>query len=315
VLAAYVERARDRRALLFTPTVALAHQMARVFRAAGVPAEAVDGTTPTDERQGMFARLQSGETKVLANVAVANEGVDVPAVECILVATPTRSQVKYTQLVGRGLRTFPGKEDCLVIDVVGVSERLDLQTLPRLFGLREQPAARETVIEAIDRQSRQEKEAEKATNASGRRRAEGAMRSRDVQLLGRRRRARKLHWLRHDRYWLLSLGQAGLLALAPSRDRWTVVRLHRGRAERLASDVDLGYAHGIAEDYTRQADAMRLVDASALWRRDPMNDAQADLLRRLGITPPDGATKGEASDLITVARAAALLDRLAQRAA
>ena len=50
-------------------------------------------------------------------------------------ATPTRSQVKYAQAVGRGLRTFPGKDDCLVIDVVGVSDRLDLQTLPRLFGL------------------------------------------------------------------------------------------------------------------------------------------------------------------------------------
>jgi hypothetical protein len=46
-----------------------------------------------------------------------------------------------------------------------------------------------------------------------------------------------------------------------------------------------------------------------------MNDAQAALLRRLGITPPEHATKGEASDLITVARGAALLDRHARQAA
>ena len=46
-----------------------------------------------------------------------------------------------------------------------------------------------------------------------------------------------------------------------------------------------------------------------------MNGAQAGLLRRLGITPPDGASKGEASDLITVARAAELLNRLAGKAA
>jgi len=141
------------------------------------------------------------------------------------------------------------------------------------------------------------------------------MRSREVRLLGRRRRARKLHWLHHRDYWLLSLGQAGLLALAPAGERWTVVRLDRGRVERLASEVDLGYAHGIAEDFIRQTGTMRLADASARWRRDAMNDAQAKMLRRLGITPPDGASKGEASDLITVARAAVLLDRLARRAA
>ena len=60
---------------------------------------------------------------------------------------------------------------------------------------------------------------------------------------------------------------------------------------------------------------MRLADASARWRHAPMNDAQARLLRWLGITPPKGASKGEASDLITVARGAALLDQLARRAA
>ena len=238
-----------------------------------------------------------------------------PSVDCVVVATPTRSQVKYAQAVGRGLRPFPGKEDCLVIDVVGVSDRLDLQTLPRLFGLR-QTAAGETVIEAIDRQVRQDRARRHEAARPAQRKGEGPMRSREVQLLGRRRRReRKLSWLRHGPYWLLSIGQGGLLALGPAGERWSVVRLDRDRIERLAVDVDLGYAHGIAEDYVRQSGAIGLADASARWRHAPMNDAQAGLLRRLGITPPEGASKGEASDLITVARGAALLDRLARRAA
>jgi hypothetical protein len=141
------------------------------------------------------------------------------------------------------------------------------------------------------------------------------MRSRDVQLLGSRRRERKLHWLRHRDYWLVSLGQAGLLALAPAGGRWTVLRLDRDHIQPLAVDVDLGYAHGIAEDYVRQTGALRLADTSARWRRAPMNDAQASLLRRLGITAPDAASKGQASDLITLARGAALLDRLTRHAA
>jgi hypothetical protein len=73
--------------------------------------------------------------------------------------------------------------------------------------------------------------------------------------------------------------------------------------------------HGIAEDYVRAAGAQALAAPHARWRGQPMNAAQAGLLRRLGVAPPDGMTKGEASDLITVARAAAVLDRLASQAA
>ena len=75
------------------------------------------------------------------------------------------------------------------------------------------------------------------------------MRSRDVQLLGSRKRGGKLHWLRHCDYWLVSLGQAGLLALAPAGERWTVLRLDRDQVKRLAVDVDLGYAHRSAPSW------------------------------------------------------------------
>jgi ATP-dependent helicase IRC3 len=286
-----------------------------VFRAAGIRAEALDGTTPGEQRHAILERLQRGETRVLVNVAVLTEGVDVPSVSCVVIAMPTRSQVKYAQAVGRGLRTFPGKDDCLVIDVVGVSDRLDLQTLPRLFGLHKPIRAEESVIEAIDRQTREDQSPRPAATASGHRRREGPMRSRDVRLLGQRGRERKLGWLRHGPHWLLSIGHGAVLALAPAGERWTVMRVERDRVERLAVDVDLAYAHGIAQDYVRHTGATQLADASARWRQAPMNDAQAALLRRLGITPPPGATKGQASDLITVARGAALLDRLARQAA
>ena len=174
------------------------------------------------------------------------------------------------------------------------------------------------MLDALERQQAEDRrQAEQQKQASDRRPKppEGTLRSRDARLLSRRRRSRKLHWLRHDQYWLLSLGQAGLLALAPAGERWTVERLHQGRVERLASGVDLGYAHGIAEDYLKAVGAQALAAPRARWRGEPMNGAQASLLRRLAITPPDGASKGEASDLITVARAAELLDRLAGKAA
>jgi hypothetical protein len=152
--------------------------------------------------------------------------------------------------VGRRLRPFPDKDDCLVIDVVGVTDRLDLQTLPRPFGLRDETAVAETVTEAIDRQTPQDRAREQAPGAAAaRRNREGAMRTRDVQLLGSRKRGGKLHWLRHGDYWLVSIGHGRLIALVPAGERWTVLRLDRDQAQRLAVDLDLGCAHGSAPSW------------------------------------------------------------------
>jgi superfamily II DNA or RNA helicase len=314
---AYRRHAYGRRALLFAPTVKMARTFACAFREAGVAAEAVDGTTPLEARRGMLERIQTGDTRVLANVMVMSEGVDVPAVDAVIMACPTRSEVKYSQCLGRALRTHPGKDDCVVIDLVGVTDRLDLQTLPRLFGLRQQPSVDVSVVDALDHQRTADR-AREEKQATGKRpeAPKGTLRSRQVSLLGRRQpRARRLRWLRHRECWLLSLGSAGTLALVPDGQRWRVLRLHAGKHEQLAGGVDLGYAHGIAEDVVRASGAEPLAAPHARWRGQPMNAAQAGLLRRLGVTPPEGASKGEASDLITVARATELLDRLASEAA
>ena len=318
VLAAYRQHAEGRKTVVFVPTVALAHRMATVFRDAGIPAEAVDGTTPFEHRRATLERFRTGDTRVLVNVGIVSEGYDEPSITCVIMATPTRSQVKYAQAAGRGLRPFPGKQDCLIIDVVGVTDRLDLQTLPRLFGLRGQPDVETTVTEALDRQAAADRATQAAEATAAKSKAEGPMRSRTVSVLGPRQRGRgKLHWLAHERFWLLSAGQGTILALAPMRDsnseRFAVVRLDRDRHQILARDIDLGYAHGIAEDHVRALGARRLADPRAAWRRKPISDAQAGVLRRLGIPIPDRATKGEASDLIALHHGARRLEQLATR--
>lgn len=306
VLAAYQEHAAGRTALLFTPTVALAHHMAQVFTTAGVPAEALDGTTAPGERVDILDRLRGGATKVVCNVAVLAEGVDLPNVDCVICAAPTKSRIRYSQQVGRGLRPYPGKENCLVIDLAGASDKLDLQSLPRLFNLREQPAPDVAVTDALAAQAdtdRQHREAEAERD--------GKLAAREVKLI--KGRDRRLRWLRRDGRWLLSVGSGGMLALVPDGERWTVMRLgrERGDHERLADGVDLGYAHGIAEDHVRRAGAWALVDPSARWRKAPMTPAQVGMLDRLGVEIPEGATKGAASDLIAVAQGSKRLDVLA----
>lgn len=59
------------------------------------------------------------------NEAVLTEGADVPNVDCVILARPTRSRTLLTQMIGRGLRksSGTGKTDCLLIDIFGSVKR------------------------------------------------------------------------------------------------------------------------------------------------------------------------------------------------
>src|SRR3989449_11371593 len=158
LLAAFQAHAAERKALLFTPTVALAYAMADTFRTAGIPAEALDGTTPLATRRAILQRLHTGETRVVANCAVLTEGFDELSVDCIIIARPTQSAVLYQQMLGRGTRTYPGKTDCLLLDVVGVSTRHTLYTAATLFGCDAARLARQSVLEILDRPAPEDQE-------------------------------------------------------------------------------------------------------------------------------------------------------------
>ena len=123
--------------------------MADAFQDVGIGAEALDGTTPIDERRAILGRFQTGETIVLSNCAVLTEGFDEPSVSCV--ARPTRSKTLYIQQIGRGTRTYPGKADLLVIDVVGASSRHTTMSAENLFDLDLKKATVREAVEAKER--------------------------------------------------------------------------------------------------------------------------------------------------------------------
>lgn len=129
IVKAWHVHASDRQTVAFTPSVAAAQQLAEEFRSVGVPVGEVYGFTPATERARIYADLADGRIRVLVSVMVTTEGWDCPPVSCILMARPTRLPALYQQIIGRGLRTHPGKTDCLVLDVVGASRRQKLVTL------------------------------------------------------------------------------------------------------------------------------------------------------------------------------------------
>jgi DNA repair protein RadD len=116
--------ASDRKTVIFCVTRSHSRHVCEALRAAGVAAEHLDGETPLEERRAILGRVESGETQVLCNVFVATFGLDIPSLECAVLARPTRNITLYLQMVGRVLRPSPetDKVEALVIDHAGAVE-------------------------------------------------------------------------------------------------------------------------------------------------------------------------------------------------
>ncbi len=118
-MASRVDDVHRMRALGFCVSVQHARFMARVFQANGIPAAAVWADSPDDERAAALADLAAARINVLFSVDLFNEGVDIPAVDTLLLLRPTDSPTLFLQQLGRGLRRMHGKTICTVLDFVG----------------------------------------------------------------------------------------------------------------------------------------------------------------------------------------------------
>src|SRR5262249_30428584 len=148
------------------------------------------------------------------------EGFDEPSVDCIIVARPTQSQPLYQQMLGRGTRTYPGKTDCLLLDVVGVSTQHTLHTAATLFGCAPAALARRSVRGILEARAGPLPEPDPVT---------GTLHSAPVDLFARR----ALRWVQtRQGAWVLSLGAThGTLRLRPDGpETWQVVQVRRDAA-------------------------------------------------------------------------------------
>jgi superfamily II DNA or RNA helicase len=127
------------RCLGFCVSVAHARYMAERFRHHGIEAVAVTGETPEPERRQALADLAAGRVRVVCSVDLFNEGVDVPAIDTVLMLRPTESPTLFLQQLGRGLRRADNKAFCTVLDFVGTHRtefRFDRRLRALLGGTR-----------------------------------------------------------------------------------------------------------------------------------------------------------------------------------
>jgi DNA repair protein RadD len=113
-----VEYTRDRQAvLLFASGIQHGEHIVAVLKQRhGIACGFVTGTTPAAQRATLLEQFRQGLLKYLCNVNVLTTGFDAPNVDCVALVRPTLSPGLYYQMVGRGFRLHPGKQDCMVLD-------------------------------------------------------------------------------------------------------------------------------------------------------------------------------------------------------
>lgn len=119
----WLENGENEPTIAFCVNVLHANHVTIEFQKSGVNAEVMTAKTPVDERKRIVGRFEQGITKVICNVGVLVAGFD-SDVRCIIYARPTKSEIRWIQCIGRGLRTAKGKKRCLVFDHSGTVHRL-----------------------------------------------------------------------------------------------------------------------------------------------------------------------------------------------
>ncbi|MDO4797150.1 MAG: DEAD/DEAH box helicase [Coriobacteriales bacterium] len=114
-----------RRGLVFCSSIEEAHTLARLFNDRGHRSVALDGSSSDLERERAIQRLESNRKEgddwieFIFTRDIFNEGVDIPAVNLVVMLRPTDSAIVFVQQLGRGLRKHEGKEYVLVLDFIG----------------------------------------------------------------------------------------------------------------------------------------------------------------------------------------------------
>ena len=167
---AWLSRAAERKSTIaFCVDLSHVANLTAAFRQHGIDARFVTSDTHPKVRLERLNAFKAGEFPVLLNCGIFTEGTDIPNIDCVLLARPTKSRNLLVQMIGRGLRKYAGKKNCHVIDMVASLET-GIVTTPTLFGLDPQELVKDADATAMkelkDRKTSEREREAKALEAS-----------------------------------------------------------------------------------------------------------------------------------------------------
>lgn len=275
--------------LIFAVSVHQAEEIAERIKGAVVV------TGETKNRASIIEAFTAGEIPCIVNCMVFTEGTDIPRVETVIIARPTQSESLYAQMVGRGLRLYPGKEQLVLIDCVGITGKASLCTAPSLLGLD---------ISNVPARRTQELQGDlfelpiRAAAASDC--PESWIRNVEIVDLW----AKEQSYQTHDVNWFKMPSGDMVCSLAdgkkmtiPCPDSLGKVHFKNGAVLTMQEALDLAYI-ALENEYGEQR---KLWDLNAVkrWGRGPATGKQIDMIRRrCKDFDYSTLTKGQASQII-----------------
>src|SRR5262245_52212544 len=203
-----------------------------------------------------------------------------------MLARPTKSKVLFYQCIGRGLRLWPTKEDCLLVDATGATKRHGLLSIAAELGLLKPKVP---VPGAPGEEARTGEGAEESKPTG--------YHAHDIDLAQRTR----LHWVETPKgYWVVSLADRMLRVRSDGQGAYRLeVRKRDERAyTRLVDRLTQEFCFGIASDTARDAEILHMVREGARWRQNEPSPKQQALARKLGVRLHPEWRSGEVSDAI-----------------
>ena len=285
---AYREHAQGA-TLIFAASVRHAEEIARRIPGARVV------TGETKNRAEIIDGMTKGEIPCIVNCMVFTEGTDIPRVETVILARPTKSDALYCQEVGRGLRLFPGKKQLILIDCVDVTQTASLCTAPSLLGID---------LEAVPKEKREEMEGDLFEMPDKARALSDTPESwiKNVQIVDL--------WAKQQRYQLHDINffkmPTGELVVSlldntririPAPDSLGMIPSTRGPIP-MQEAIDLVYRR-LQNRYQEQS---YLWDRKQMkkWDKKPASEKQKELIKRMckDFEGTDDLSKGEASMIL-----------------
>ena len=291
------EHASDRKSTIaFCMNIKHTETLTNQFIEAGIDAAPVHSKLPKEQRQLNEERFRRGELPILANCNVFVEGMDVPRLDCIIMARDTDSATLIPQALGRGTRIENGKQDCLVLDI-GKTINLDVLS-------KETDIFRK--IQYVDGQ-----------NPSG---FDGIRETREGEdhkmFAGAFIELAKMIEESDDSLSWVPYLKIGGQSLNLSRNEWISIGEHRDNPDRYAAAHE---KDGVRRLICKSKESIHVCKDESLrwlldnkkehlirsrdaeWRMNKATRTQIAILQKHGIDVTESCTRGEASDLIATA--------------
>jgi ATP-dependent helicase IRC3 len=332
---AWLAKAKERKStIVFCVDLSHVANLTARFRHYGIEAQFVTSDTPTKTRSARVDAFKRGDFPVLINCGVFTEGTDIPNIDCVLLARPTKSRNLLVQMIGRGMRLNPGKDNCHVIDMVSALSTGVVST-PTLFGLDPAEIVEQANMKSMtelkeckEQEKVREAKAANLTQTSSTKKVPGLITFTDYDSVHDLiadtsgdnfiRRLSELAWVAvGDERLILTTNSGNYLIIEPSDGDQAGFRVRYYRKLPSSAKSKSPYAtprvvaegesfeHVVhaADTFATEVFDFMWISKNQRWRRSQASQAQVDFLNKFrpeeDYLKPEDLTKGKAGDMIT----------------